>query len=893
MNGMQLGEPMRYPTINPVSFILLATLANVNAYAQTEEPTPPAEEAGAEAPPAPPVPNAAPVPATAPTGKSEVIQVTGSRIKRKDLDVASPLTIYGREEIANTGAETVTDVVKSLPSAVGNSVTTTTTNGGGAGAGNIALRGLDSSSTLVLINGRRLPVDANGDSPDLNSIPVGAIERIEVLQDGASAIYGSDAIAGVINIITRKNFDGLDLGFYFGRSHQGDMDTKNYDLAYGASGDKGSMILGLNYYSQEKVKSRDRGVSRQAIRLSPATPNGVTTIGEAQTVLDAAGNQSPWDETLYNYGDITDAIMAQDRKSLFISGDYKLSSSVKAFIETSFTNTESQWDSAPTPLYTSQETGAITVTADNPYNAYGTDLNDVARRFVELGPRKQSASSDTLRFVAGLQGDIGKWAWDISANHGEVDTISKNNNIVNKGNLIVGLSGPDACGGLTALGCVPINILSGPGTMGPDQLKWLRLGTTDYAKTFVNSYTFNTSGELASFDWGKVSMAAGVEVREESYDNQTDANSENFNTIGNTNQKSTKGDRDVKEIYLEFGVPIGQYVEVDLAARYSDYSDFGDTTNPKFGLKITPVKGLTVRGTYGTGFRAPGLTELYQGESENFAQITDICQKPGVCPQGDSDPNDFQWLVIQGGNPDLKPEKSKSYTFGLAYTFENVFNAKADYWVIETENAIDTVPDFIVNQFRTNGSFADRVTTDASNNITLIRATALNLASRKIKGLDLGIDYAFRNTPAGTFTTNLLATHYIDYQNQADKTAPFTNVVGKYVDAAAGGRGSIPKWKGIFDVGYALAGVQAGVTMNYVSGLDDEVGGGYPKLDAWRTYDARLGYDFNQGGVITLGIDNVTDKAPPTSKAAGNDNIDARTHNLIGRFYYGRYNVSI
>ncbi|RZA23562.1 MAG: TonB-dependent receptor, partial [Proteobacteria bacterium] len=659
---MQLGAPMRNPVINPVSFILLASLVSVNVYAQTEEAAPTAtqtEDAQAPlppappSPPAPPVPNAAPVPANAATGKSEVIQVTGSRIKRKDLDVASPLTIYGREEIQNSGAETITDVVKSLPSAVGNSVTTSTTNGGGAGAGNIALRGLDSTSTLVLINGRRLPVDANGDSPDLNSIPVGAIERIEVLQDGASAIYGSDAIAGVINIITRKNFEGLDASVYFGRSHKGDMDTKNYDLAYGVTGDKGSMTLGLNYYTQDKVKSRDRGVSRTAIRPSAASGTGIAFIGDdALTIDPATGAQQDWNGSRFNYSDITDAIMAQDRKSIFLSGEYELSSSVKAFIETSFTNTESQWNSAPVPIFTSQETGGITIAADNPFNPYGVPVTDAIRRLVELGPRDQSASSDTLRFVAGLQGEIGKWNWDIAANHGEVDTISKNDNIINKSNLIVGLGGPGACGGLTALGCVPVNILGGPGTIDAAQLDWLRLNATDYAKTYVNSYTFNTSGQIAEFNWGSVNMAAGVEVREESYNNQTDANSEKYNTIGNTNQKSTKGDRDVKEIYVEFGVPVGKFVEFDLAARYSDYSDFGDSTNPKFGLKITPVQGLTVRGTYGTGFRAPGLTELYQGSAENFAELIDVCQVPGTCAAGDSDPTDFQWLVIQGGNPE-------------------------------------------------------------------------------------------------------------------------------------------------------------------------------------------------------------------------------------------------
>ena len=876
---------MKHPLIRSVSLVMLASLVSVSALAQTES-----------APPASPsAPATAPVPSATPTSKAEVIQVTGSRIKRKDLDVASPLTIYGREDIENTGAETVTDVVKSLPSAVGNSVTTTTTNGGGGGSGNIALRGLDSTSTLILVNGRRLPVDANGSSPDLNSIPVGAIERIEVLQDGASAIYGSDAIAGVVNIITRKNYEGLDANVYFGRSHKGDMETKNYDLAYGVANDKGSMVLGLNYYKQEGVKSRDRQVSREAINKSSSTPTGtIRGLPGGVQVIDPVTNlPAPSTVERYNYSQVTSAIMNQDRKSLFFNGDYQLTDTVKGFVETSFTNVESSYTSAAVPIFTANETGDITVAADNQFNAFGVPISDVRRRLVELGPREQASSSDTLRFVAGLQGEVKTWTWDLAANRGDVDVISQNKNIISKTNLMLGIGGPTACGPLTTVGCVPVNILGGPGSITAAQLDWLRLNATDYAKTSLTSYTFNTAGELLETPFGLISMAAGAEVREETYDNQTDSNSQKFNTIGNTNQRATKGDRQVKEVYLEFQVPVTKVVEIDLAARYSDYDDFGDTTNPKVGLKITPLDGLTVRGTYATGFRAPDLTELNQGDAESFQALNDPCTEAGACASGDADPSINQYLTISGGNKDLEAEKSKSYTFGLAYSYQNAINAKADYWVIDTENAIDTNPQFIIDQFRANGTFADRVTVDAQNNITQINAVALNLAARRIKGLDLGVDYALQNTASGTYTFNLLATHFINYQNQADATSDFTNVVGKYSDAAGGGRGSIPKWKGLFDVGYAIADVSAGVTMNYVSRLDDGVGDGAAKLDAWRTYDARVAYSFNDYGKLTLGIDNVTDKAPPTSAAAFNDNIDARTHNLIGRFYYARYGFKI
>ncbi|MBC7659012.1 MAG: TonB-dependent receptor [Chitinophagaceae bacterium] len=903
---------MKRSIISTISLVLLSSLVTANAQdresTDTTAPTSAVPASGAAT-----TPNGVTPPSPKATGKEkpEVVSVTGSRIKRKDLDVASPITIVGREEIANTGATTVTEVMKTLPAAVGNSVTTTTTNGGGGGSGNIALRGLDPSSTLVLLNGRRLPNDVNGQSPDLNSIPVGAIERIEVLQDGASAIYGSDAIAGVINIITRKNIDGMDFGMYFGRASKGDLETKNYDLAYGTSNEKGSMVLGLNYYTQGNVKSRDRSVSRQSLHPSSATPNGHVVFSPTNNVIvdpnfhgtnPTPANYVPFTpDARYNYSSITDAIMAQNRKSLFLSGDYELSKDLKLNLESSYTNTVSRWDSAPTPLFTSQETGNIVVSPLNPYNAFGVPLTDVRKRFLELGPREAQSDSDTFRIVAGLSGGFGsekKWTWDVNANHGEANIRTQNRNIINKTNLMLGLGDPAACREVASLGCVPVNITGPYGSVDAAQASWLRLNAMDTTSTEMNSYTFNTGGELAKLDFATINMAAGAEIRDETYLKKADSNSEKFNTVGNTNGKSTDGDRKIKEVYVEFNMPVSKVVELDLAARYSNYSDFGDTTNPKYGLKITPFQGFTIRGTYSTGFRAPSLPELFGGQVENFTTLThgDPCSTAGTrgCTAV-ADPSTNQWLALQGGNPKLQPEKSRSYTFGLAYSLANAWNVKADYWVINTENAIDTNPDFVVQQFRKFGKFADRVDVDANNNITQIRATALNLAARRVKGLDLATDYTLRNTASGTWALNVLASHYINYQNQADASSPFENVVGRYVDASSGGRGSIPAWKGRAAIDWSLIGIDAGVVMNYTSHLnvgttDDFV---YTDLDAWRTYDMHVGYDFQKFGKVTLGIDNLTDKNPPVTDGAFNDNIDARTHNLIGRFYYARYGVTI
>jgi iron complex outermembrane receptor protein len=422
-------------------------------------------------------------------------------------------------------------------------------------------------------------------------------------------------------------------------------------------------------------------------------------------------------------------------------------------------------------------------------------------------------------------------------------------------------------------------------------MDWLRIDATDFTTTELDSFTVNFAGEVAETGLGTIGLAFGVEGRTEEYKSNTDTNSEQYNTIGSTNAKSTQGDRDVKEAYVELTVPLTQLAEINLAARHSDYSDFGTTTNPKAGVKIRPIEGLTLRGSYSTGFRAPSLVELFQGQQENFASLVDPCQTPGNCAV-DADPDINQFLALQGGNPELDPEKSKSFTYGLTFSYEN-FNAKADYFHIETKNAIDTNPQFVVDQFRNNGLFTDKVQVDANNNITQIEAIALNLASRKVEGVDLAFDYALRGTPSGSYTFSLLGSHYIKYMNQADKSAPFENVVGKYVDAAGGGRGSVPKWKGLMDVAWSNFGFDVGATANHVTELDAGSDFDHPTLPAWTTFDLRAGYEFLTYGKLTVGINNLTDKEPPVTDAAFNDNIDARTHNLIGRFYYARWGIQL
>ena len=842
----------------------------------------------------------------------ERMQVTGSRIKRMDMEGSSPITVIDRQAIEVSGAQTITDILKTLPAIVGNSVTTTTTNGGGGGAGNITLRGLPATATLVLLNGRRLPNDGlTGETPDLNAIPVSAIERMEVLKDGASAVYGSDAIAGVVNIITKRDYEGVSTDIYSGMASAGDLKTSSVGVTYGSAGDKGSMMIGVNLFRQGNIRSADREVSEVPLTGgSSAIPNGAAYIATGSggfTCSDGAascgvtvndGVSSPSSAAdfreltaadRYNYAAETDSAMAQERRSLYLTGTYDITDSLRANITSTYTNTYSEFQSAPTPIFLSNETGSLTVAADNIYNPFGVALTDVRKRMTDLSPRQNQFDSDVSSLVVGLDGDLGDtgWSWNVDVNFGNTQTIETAGNILSKSNLAASIGSPVVCNGLASLGCVPVNLLAPAGSLSAAEKSWLTTEANIRGQAATESVSLNFGGELGSLPGGPIALAAGVEVRAEEIKFRPDGQTAGYNSIGNTNFKATQGDREINELYVEALMPVLKSFDVELAARSSNYSDFGSTVNPKAGLKFKPTNDFTIRGTYSTGFRAPSLRELYKGEAENFAFLTDPCSSDASqCNGGvQSDSSIFQFLALEGGNEDLDPEESKSFTFGLAYASTFGLNVKVDYFNVETENAIATNAQYVLDQYRKNGLFADQVTVDANNNVSTIKAIALNLAARKVKGVDFGVDYTKSVGVGNRITLALSGTKFLEYLNQADKSSEFEDVVGKFVDDASDGRGSIPEMKLNFGLGYGIGDLVLNLTSNYVSGLETD--GDDADLDAWLTHDLQVAYTLNSfNSTVTVGMDNITDEEPPSTRAAFNDNIDARTHSLVGRYYY-------
>ena len=837
-------------------------------------------------------------------------QLTGSRIKRTAYDSSAPVDIFSAPDIELSGAQTLGELLKFVPAVSGNAISTAISNGGD-GTASVTLRGLPASNTLVLINGRRVANDGlAGESVDLNSIPPAAVERIEILKDGASAIYGSDAIAGVVNVITRNDFDGFLAETYYGETEQGDLTTQTHTLQYGAMLPRGSVFFSATLFDQDPIFSRDRKISRNADtrRLggsderSSATPDSrVTPSGGSTVIATANGYRAATDEDLFNYLDFTTAVVPLERNSLYGSLEYDLTSDITVSIDASYLETESEATLAPTPVFTGFEQTPITVAADNIYNSFGQDLTDVRKRLVELPDRTQRNESEVSRFSAVIEGQSADWYWDLSYNWSRSEASEKTLNLINADNLRRGVGPATNCLGSAIDGCVPINLLGAAGTLDPMQVDFLRASGEVSGYSKLAGFSGNLSGRAFEIRHGSVDVAFGAELRKESTSKRPDELLASTGTIGGTNFEATSGNRDILELYAETNVPLWKSgvrsLNLEAALRHSDYSDFGESTNPKFGLRWRLAKGLMLRATYAEGFRAPSLNELFEGSTEEQAFINDPCTlaaNVGVLPgcNQQADPTRNQFLTIRGGNPDLKPETSESWGAGVVWSPLALtgLTLSIDVFQIEQQDVVSASAQFLVSQNARFGGFENNVERDESGNLALVTANNINVGRRRIRGADFSMTYHLPKQRWGQLTFTGNAAYINEYLASLDPGALELDLAGTFRDEASEGLGGIPQWKAQLGARWKHKRWRGSYDLHYVSSMEELVPGTeqFRDIDSWLVHDLQLSYTFNvlQGLRATLGVDNVFDEEAPLATSAFNDNIDGRTHELKGRYWY-------
>lgn len=618
----------------------------------------------------------------------ERIEVTGSRIKRADMEGANPVQVITRQELVTSGITNMGDILQEIPSVAG-AATNTAINNGGSGAIRVSLRGLGSPRTLVLLNGRRMVASGTGanSSVDLSTIPTAIVKRVEVLKDGASAIYGSDAIGGVVNIITRDDFEGFEFnaGYDIG-TEEWDGETKNIDLTIGFSGDKGNAVVNAYYVQQGAQWSGDRDWSKFDYSKDPDTGeltpggssappwgryNGIDGADGCSSFTHGAANgpgqsdpSNPanatgydcwdWGKDTYNFAPANYHLTPQERYGVYASGSYELTDTTRVFTELSFNRRTSKTKLAPLPLAPLAFFGwtDATYSADNYYNQqFGpkdkdgntVDIADWRRRMVETGGRDSQFRVETVRAMFGIDGEFENgWGWEASYIFGRNDSATQGAGGVNfeKVSLAVGPSFMDdqgnvVCGTVDApiAGCVSLNTFGTPGTdneITQDMMDYILFEAHDVGSNEQQIMSASIFGDAFELPAGTVGFAAGIEHREEKGADYPDALIALGITSGSS-RTSTVGSYEVDEAFIEANVPLlsgvagAEVLEVDLAVRYSDYNTFGDTTNHKVGIRWVPFDGLMVRGTSSTAFRAPSTSDLFAGSSDNSPEVVDPC----------------------------------------------------------------------------------------------------------------------------------------------------------------------------------------------------------------------------------------------------------------------------
>ncbi|MBB3061960.1 TonB-dependent receptor [Microbulbifer rhizosphaerae] len=830
--------------------------------------------------------------------------LTGSHLRHLQLDSYAPIDVLAQPELEITGAQTVAQLLKFLPAVSGNSTSTSVSNGGN-GTATVTLRGLPASNTLVLINGRRIVSNGfGGEAADLNTIPLSAVERVEILKDGASAVYGSDAIAGVVNIILRRNFDGLSVNSYFGEAKRGDQQTGSHSMTWGKTGDRGHLMLSLSRYRQGVLMSRDRELSESADNRSrggtdlrsAASPAGYIALGSGEVVTNtAAGGYRTWSqEDRYDYRGYTSAVVPSRRDSAYLAGDLDLDDQVELFVEAMGIRTRAQTTMAPTPVFTRFDNGDLAIAADSPHNPFGEEITDVRKRILELGPRTQENRTETWRFNSGLKGNWDSWQWELTAATHYTRASEILNGLIDPTRLSMGLKGPGQCNADS--GCVPVNLLGPSGSIDDAQLDFIRAESEVDGASRMVSLTYVADGIVGSSGTGEILAAAGVELRREAIDfKSTDAMGLSF--IGSNVSGAAEGERIIGEVFAEISLPLAaDKLWLDGAIRYSDYSDFGNTANPKLALRWRPWPSLMVRASYATGFKAPTLIDMNQTGYQSQEFLFDPCTRndantlPGC--RGQADGARIQYLTEFGGNAELEPETSDNRSLGLVWTPAQLkgFSATLDMFDIRQNDVIDTSPQYLIDQNAREALFADRVLRDERGDIIKIVARRLNIGAREVRGLDLAMRYEYLSEDIGQLRWSLNASHIQRYLDQPAPGSPTEDLAGTFVDPASGGAGSLPKWKANTGVYWSKGRWEGGYTIHHVGALEESFTIDEQRvtrrIDSWSSHDLQLAYSLPVGLRLAAGIDNLLDQAPPFAATAFNDNYDGRTYDLSGRYWY-------
>lgn len=841
--------------------------------------------------------------------KVEKIEVTGSNIKRVDAEGPAPVQVITREEIERSGSNTLSEVIRNLPSNSTGSFDETFTGSFARGSSGVSLRGLGQKSTLTLINGRRMAVYSFAQNlqdgfVDLNSIPLAAIERIEILKDGASAIYGSDAIAGVVNVILRKDYTGAEITVGGGITTEGDGEELRLSVAAGTGRpgrDRFNLMVTGDYFKREHVWARDRALTANGdyrhipggenlpnstlsnpgtfLRVTGTNPfPGFTrspfpNCPPERVILFAGNNNCTENLNLYHSG-----IPETERAGIFARATLELTPSLTAFAELGFNSNETFTQSPPFTVPSSQigpgvaRQVRVILPVGHNSNPFAVPI-ELRYRFSDVGPRQIVNTTDATRVVAGIGGSWRDWIWEAAAGYSRSESEQKDMNNIR----ISGLQSVIADGSYNFIN----NAANSAAVYDRLRVNYSRLGDSELS--FVDA---KVSGELMQMRAGPLGMAAGVEFRREDYDDFSDPVLTSGDVLGRGSTQA-KGSRDITSAYVEFNVPAAKNLELQLAARTDRYSDYGNSSTPKVGIRWNIDPSLLLRATYAKGFRAPSIPE--SGESSAFffqtLQDTTRCAINDAYCGPVSVPGSFS------ANPELKPEKSDSWTAGFVWEPVRAASIGVDYYFIKQKDLVSSRDfQFILDnealyaRYVTRGApSSDDVQRGAPGPLVIVAVPFENLSSVETKGIDVDARVRIPGGDAGRFVLGFTGSYIISYKQPLAPEEPLTEFAGTY---------ELPRVKGVASVGWDRGPWSATAAVNYTHKFKQSSSAAAtadPMIKAWTTVDLQAAFGGLRNARLVLGAKNLFDKAPPVA-IAETLLYSFQQHSLRGRFVYASLN---
>lgn len=769
------------------------------------------------------------------------VEVTGSRIKRVDAEGSLPITTISRQELEASGSTTVAEFIRTLTFAQAGNYRPQS-GSSFAGYAGADLRGLGADRTLVLLDGRRLPKAPQvGSATDLNSVPMAAIERVEVLTDGASAIYGSDAIGGVINFITRKDFEGVSIsGGYTDPKTEGGT-KRELSALVGLNSDKGRIVGGFTNTKRGMVFTSQRpwgqtlGVSsfgnNYASQDPTQGPQALTAVPGACTdtnfYLTASGTCS------FNFNAVAADEQQIENSAVFVRGEYQFAPDWSAHISTSVSRVESFGRYAPVP-------GQVTVAADSPNNpSNGAYAITLRHRFAAAGNRDDFSDTNLYDFGAGVRGRVAN-RFDVEFGMRKTESSFKRLGY----NYIV-----------RPLAEQYINSgeydIYTPSQNDPDILNAIKATISRAAVFNVFEVYGNATTDLFAMGGGTAMLFLGVENRKEKYSDQYDSLSE-AGVIEGSAGNSAGGNREVSAVSAELLLPFTKTLEGSLSARYEKYSDYGSDFSPKASLSFKAMPNLRLRGSVGKGFRAPSLDILTQKTTFSAESVFDpvTCIAFGGDPAGCNNNTLVQVDSYFTANPSLSSEKSTQFSFGAVWDITPTLSFKADYWNIKIDDVITTLDGPTVVD-RSTGRDPRAipaglgVTRNANGVITRVDAGYANEGVLKTAGIDLNLLTTWGGS-YGKFRHDATWSHMTKYETDGV--------------SSLGGQG-LPKDRITLNNSWAMGPFEASWNINYIGKNGDKDDGTNTK--AYVTHDLQFNWSPPiKGSKLTIGVLNATDEQP-------------------------------